>query len=116
MTGVEILNIYQVEVDYVFNWRSPYFGWGLFSLFVAVALALWLMWWLDAEPISGIFIGLALVVPFLLIPKAAEPVYETHYDIIIDDSVSLNELNKKYEIIDVRGKIYEVKERNDTSE
>lgn len=43
MTGVEILNIYQAEVDCVFNWRSPYLGWGLFSLFVGVVLAILIM-------------------------------------------------------------------------
>lgn len=43
-----------------------------------------------------------------LIPKEK---YETQYQVIVDDSVSVNEFQNKYEIIKVEGKIYTVKER-----
>lgn len=36
--------------------------------------------------------------------------YQTYYQVTINDSVSLNEFQKKYEIIKVDGKIYTVKE------
>ena len=36
---------------------------------------------------------------------------ETHYEVTIDDSVSMSEFNEKYEIIEQRGEIYTVKER-----
>lgn len=36
---------------------------------------------------------------------------ETHYQVIIDDSVPMNEFYKKYEIIEVEGKIYTIKEK-----
>lgn len=36
---------------------------------------------------------------------------ETHYEVTINDSVSMNEFNEKYEIIEQRGEIYTVKER-----
>ena len=44
-----------------------------------------------------------------ILPKAAK--YETQYKVTIDDSVSVNEFNEKYEIIDQEGKIYTVRER-----
>ena len=40
-----------------------------------------------------------------------EDKYETHYQVTIDDSVSMNEFQNKYEIIEVEGKIYTVRER-----
>lgn len=40
-----------------------------------------------------------------------EDKYETRYQVTIDDSVSMNEFQDKYEIIEVEGKIYTVRER-----
>ena len=43
-----------------------------------------------------------------LIPKDK---YETRYQVTVDNSVSMNEFQNKYEIIEVEGKIYTVRER-----
>ena len=43
-----------------------------------------------------------------LVPKEK---YETQYQVTVDDSVSMNEFQNKYEIIRVDGKIYTIKER-----
>lgn len=43
-----------------------------------------------------------------LIPKEK---HETRYQVTVDDSVSMNEFQNKYEIIEVEGKIYTVRER-----
>ena len=40
-----------------------------------------------------------------------EDKYETRYQVTADDSVSMNKFQDKYEIIEVEGKIYTVKER-----
>ena len=40
-----------------------------------------------------------------------EDEYETHYQVTVDNSVSMNEFQNKYEIIEVEGKIYTVRER-----
>ena len=37
-----------------------------------------------------------------------EDEYETHYQVTVDDSVSMNEFQNKYEIVEVEGKIYTV--------
>lgn len=37
--------------------------------------------------------------------------YETRYQVTVDNSVSMNEFQDKYEIIEVEGKIYTVRER-----
>lgn len=36
---------------------------------------------------------------------------ETHYQVVVDDSVSMNDFNKRYEIIEQEGQIITVKER-----
>lgn len=116
MNGVEILNIYEAEIDRCVNWQSPYLIWIFISLVAGVLFLGVLLYWFDGEPICGIFAGFALVIPIILATKVVEPIYETHYDVIISDEVSLTEFNEKYEIIETRGKIYEVRERNDFSE
>ena len=40
-----------------------------------------------------------------------EDEYETHYQVTVDDSVSMNEFQNKYEIIEIEGKIYTIRER-----
>lgn len=40
-----------------------------------------------------------------------EKKYETRYQVTVDNSVSMNEFQDKYEIIEVEGKIYTVRER-----
>ena len=40
-----------------------------------------------------------------------EDKYETHYQVTVDNSVSMNEFQNKYEIIEVEGKIYTIRER-----
>lgn len=53
-------------------------------------------------------ICVALTITFgCLVPKEK---YETHYQVTVDDSVSMNEFQNKYEIIKVEDKIYTVKE------
>lgn len=51
----------------------------------------------------GFLIGAGLS---LIIPKG----YETVYDVLIDESVSMTEFYEKYEIIDQRGQIFTIKE------
>lgn len=56
-----------------------------------------------------LIICIALTIVFgCLIP---EKKLETHYQVTIDNSVSMNEFQNKYEIIEVEGKIYTIRER-----
>ena len=68
----------------------------------------------------GTISGTTLIVSFfsslilLLLMSATGKTVHTGkyaYEVIIDDEVSLNEFYEKYEIIDVNGKIYTIKER-----
>ena len=60
------------------------------------------------EPTFLVICVVLTIVCGCLIP---EDKYETHYQVTIDDSVGMNKFQDKYEIIEVEGKIYTVKER-----
>lgn len=59
------------------------------------------------EPAFLVICVVLTIVCGCLIP---EDKYETHYQVTVDNSVSMNEFQNKYEIIGVEGKIYTVRE------
>ena len=123
MTGVKILASEEVACAFVFNWHV---FWIVFSVTVIISgIIMFGTLMKDFCGGRGELIGITTVVVFLstilgvlmgglfadgIFPKPTE--YETHYKVTIDDSVSMNEFNEKYEIIDQDGRIYTVRERD----
>ena len=117
MDGVTILNEFEVVTKTVFSWES--FWWGALigagiGLIIAVIFGLrevdWLAFFLGLGvfcTLFGLLVGLA--VGFVLKPKPVE--YETHYEVSINEAVSMQEFMDKYEIIETRGSIYTVREK-----
>ena len=109
MNGVIILNSY----EYLTNFNSILLISILCAWFFAVAiLALFALlkygcnsW---KEPAFLVICVVLTIVCVCLIP---EDKYETHYQVTVDNSVSMNEFQNKYESIKVEGKIYTVRER-----
>lgn len=60
------------------------------------------------EPAFLVICVVLTIVCGCLIPKDK---YETRYQVTVDNSVSMNEFQNKYEVIGVEGKIYTVRER-----
>lgn len=127
MTGVEILATEEVACAFAFNWSA---FWIVFGITVIIGSAA-MFWSLmkdfcgsRGELISIIAVTMLLSIMFGvlmgglfadgILPKATE--YETQYKVTIDDSVSVNEFNEKYEIIDQEGKIYIVRERENKND
>lgn len=109
MNEVIILNSY----EYLTNTSSVflYLIWGF--VFTALALILLYLFIVDnyssiSTAIFAIIAGALAAMFFCNIP---EKKYETRYQVTIDDSVTMNEFQSKYEIIEVEGKIYTVRER-----
>lgn len=68
--------------------------------------------WFFLSVIFGIVISLFITI--LVGAMTASPTaYETQYKVTIDDSVSMNEFNEKYEVISQEGKIYTIRERKE---
>ena len=109
MDGVIILNSYESLT----NFGSILLMSILCAWFLAAAIvALFALLKYGCDSWKEFAILVVCVVLFIvcgcLIP---EDKYETHYKITVDNSVSMNEFQNKYEIIEVEGKIYTVKER-----
>ena len=109
MNGVIILNSYESLTNFdSILLISILCAW---SLAVAiVALFALLKYGCDSWKEFAIFVVCVVltIVCGCLIP---EDKYETRYQVTVDNSVSMNEFQNKYEIIEVEGKIYTVRER-----
>lgn len=109
MNGVIILNSYKSLT----NFDSILLMGILCVWFLAaaiVALFALLKYGCDSwkEPAFLVICVVLTIVCGCLIPERK---YEIHYQVTVDDSVSMNEFQSKYEIIEVEGKIYTVRER-----
>lgn len=108
MNGVIILNSYEILTNP--SSIFLYLVWGF--VFTTLALILSYLFIVDnysstSTAIFAIVAGALAVILFCNIP---EKKYETRYQVTVDDSVSINEFQSKYEIIEVEGKIYTVRE------
>lgn len=117
MTGVTILNEFEVVTKTVFSWES--FWWGVL-IGAGIGLIMAIIFGIQESDWSAFFYGLGvfctliglfvgLLGGFVLKPKPVE--YETHYEVSINETVSMQEFMDKYEIIETRGSIYTVREK-----
>lgn len=109
MNGIEILNTTEVGIDYAPNWWAC----GLAFLFcIIIAIACIIITKSNAINPLGWAILLGIIASGVVLIITLHPAaYETHYQVTIDDSVSMNEFLDKYEIVKQEGKIYTIKER-----
>lgn len=109
MNGVIILNSYESLTNFdSILLMSILCAWSLAA--AIVALFALLKYGCDSWKEFAILIICVVlaIVCGCLIP---ENKYETHYQVTVDNSVSMNEFQNKYEIIEVEGKIYTIRER-----
>lgn len=117
MNGVEILNETQVVAESAFNWTAFWIvGSIILGIIVIIGIIISIT---DGPDLVGWIILmccgiiLSLIFGFIFGTGCETPTkYETHYQVIIDDSVSMNDFLDKYEIIDTEGKIITVRERD----
>ena len=114
MTGVEILSIEEIAVDFAFNWDAFFICFGsIFIVFALISAAMsshfddWnqLVVGLVAGAILGVMFG------YVFGSGLKTPTeFANQYKVTISDEVSMNEFLSRYEIIDQEGKIYTVRE------
>lgn len=112
MEGIEILAVGQIGVGSSFNWLMAIiaglilgaiaFGLGLSYDNSTIAIVIGLF----AAILAGVLIGFADGIPTHYMPT---------YKVVIFDEVSMNEFTERYEILEQEGKIYTVKEREDSN-
>lgn len=114
MTGVEILAMEEVAIAFGFDWKTFFIFTGLVIVFVTLVVGFATFsdvggWGFLIGFVTSLFFG--SLIGFGIAYDTLPTDYETHYKITIDDSISMNKFNEKYEIIDQEGKIYTVRER-----
>lgn len=107
MDGVIILNSYETLTNVSEIFLMFIFG----LLFLVMASCFLYLCMKDKPSISTvIFMIIAGILAVIFFRNIPEKKYETYYQVTVDDSVSMNEFQSKYEIIKVEGRIYTVKE------
>ena len=112
MDGVTILN--QIEV----NSGSPFSVIIIIMAFVLIVISILAICLIIEEkdygvlyaPIGGIVV--AIIILIMEIFNISEPP-RTNYEVTISDEVSFTDFTNKYEIIEQRGEIYVVREREE---
>lgn len=111
MNGVEILTVNEVATSFSFNFLAAFIAGGII-IFIFLIPAIKDFRWSSFFTIfsSGCIFG--VLVGGLFGSLLMEPVeFETQYKVTISDEVKLQEFYDKYEILEVDGKIYTIKER-----
>ena len=111
MTGIEILNVETIDDSAFLIFL------GIFSMCImALTLGFVVSALLEREYGIAIVFALLAIVGLVLATSAfveASGAPRTCYKVTIDDSVSMNEFMKKYEIIQTDGKIYTIIEKDE---
>lgn len=111
MTGIEILSVETIDDSAFLIFL------GIFSMCImALTLGFVVSALLEREYGIAIVFTLLAIVALVLATSAfveASEAPRTYYKVTIDDSVSMNEFMKKYEIIQTDGKIYTIIEKDE---
>lgn len=117
MNGVEILNQIEVVTETTCNWSAFWIGVGI-GLIVALVAAT--VFGLDEQSwgafftmlgVAGVLISLMMGFLCGCVIDPAPTEYETHYEVIVDDTVNMKEFMNTYDIVETRGAIYVVREK-----
>ena len=109
MNGVIILNNYEYLTNFgSISLMSILCVWFLAAAIVSLFILLKNKCNSQKEFVILVIGGALSIICGCLIPEYK---YETRYQVTVDNSVSMNEFQDKYEIIEVEGKIYTVRER-----
>ena len=106
--------------EYIYYYRDPQLGLSWYSLiglgFIACSvLIFFLLLKIDASDIEnlGIFLcSVFFVIGILFIFIRSPKVPVTRYEVILSDEITFNEFNSKYKLIEERGDILVIEEKN----
>ena len=114
LDGITVLNSFEEVVETGFNWGTMWIGLAI-GLIIAFIISI-----LDADylgdflyklSIFSIIVGslCATLAGHLINPPPLK--YEARWEVVIDDSVSMNEFYNRYEFVEQRREIYVIKEK-----
>lgn len=104
MDGVTVLNTIEViETTWGFSGLGLFFGFGGLIAFIGLIITP-----SDNIPFFLLSLIMCSFISVMIFSTATKLPPKLHYQVIIDDSVSMTEFTEKYKIIDIQGKIYTV--------
>lgn len=109
MAGIEILNSFQVPIGYAFNWVAAGIMFGIFLI-----LGIWGFGPFRYRQWEILIISLFFGIVFAILGGTSFQVpneFETHYEVLLSDEITLTEFLEDYEIVGQEGKIYTIRER-----
>ena len=106
LEGITVLTQAECEDASLLWFFSPFF---VMMLLVSVtgAIAGCGDWVTIVAVLAGVAVGIGCY------KGAMRPTGEYRYEVMIDESVSMTEFYERYDVIEQRGKIYKIKEKND---
>ena len=111
MEGIEVLS--KTEILDTPGIAVSLFAFSFFAIIITLSLTI-LFFYEKNKKNSIIFVSLSwllFIVLLISLYMTDKPTGEYTYKVTIHDSVSMNEFNERYEIIEVEGKIYTIKEK-----
>lgn len=112
MDGITVLNATEMSI------MQPGWNWGttVFAAIIIIGIILFATAIYIDDDQLGTFAVAAILIGFffgvLTFQFGVEVGKYNQYDVLINDSVSMVEFNKEYEIVDQNGLIYTIKERD----
>ena len=118
MDGVTILNSFEVVTETTFSWQAFWVGVTIGVVISIICSIIFAVNELDILAGVTMFIVMSLLLPTFLgflcgKVVAPDPVaYETQYEVSVNEDVGMQEFLDKYEILETRGSIYTVREKD----
>lgn len=112
LDGITLLDTSTKVVSYTWGWNWGGFIATIFAIFLIIVSIICMIDGTGGEifVIAAIFVGML----GLFIFAHAKPAKTINtYSVIIDDSVSMTEFYDRYDVLDIKGKIFTITERED---
>lgn len=112
LDGITLLDTGTKVISYTWGWSWGGFIATIFAIFLIVVSIICMIDGTGGEifVIAAIFVGMLGLFIFAH-AKPAKTI--TIYSVIIDDSVSMTEFYDRYDVLDIKGKIFTITERED---
>lgn len=111
MEGIEILD----KTEILHTSEETAFFFALSMVFAIATIATFLVsFYIDSIKlaiVSALIFALSIITMIILANFIDEPTGKYQYQVTIDENVSMVEFHEKYEIVDIKGKIYTIKEK-----
>ena len=114
LDGITILNTYEVVTKTAFSWQGFWIGVGIIAVVALICSFIACDILEDFLVLFGILtitFGSLLGFLFGKGPMAKPIEYTPEYEVTISDEVSMNDFCNKYDIIEQRGEIYVIREK-----